>query len=83
MAFGCQANPKRIRSPSEALAIRGGHLVGSCFHLFQNDISFLLFLAWHRRLIARKCDYTDKRPGPGRPGVMRQNAVNNDGSGES
>jgi len=36
-----------------------------------------------RRLIARKCDYTDKRPGPGRPGVMRQIAVNNEGSGES
>ncbi len=29
-------------------------------------------LAWHRRLIARKWDHSDKRRGPGRPGVMRQ-----------
>jgi putative transposase len=29
-------------------------------------------LAWHRRLIARKWDYSAKRRGPGRPGVMRK-----------
>ena len=29
-------------------------------------------LAWHRRLIARKWDYSARRRGPGRPGVMRK-----------
>jgi len=35
------------------------------------------------RLITKKCDYTDKRLRLGGPGVMRQIAINNDGSGES
>jgi hypothetical protein len=29
-------------------------------------------LAWHRRLIARKWDYSSNRRGPGRPGVLRE-----------
>ena len=29
-------------------------------------------LAWHRRLIARKCDYSERRKQPGRPRVMAE-----------
>ena len=48
--------------------ILGRRILGDVASIVSPDT----ILAWHRRLIARKWDHSDKRRGPGRPGVMRQ-----------
>ena len=70
-----QLGKKRLRLTDDQrrrLAAKGKLLGRRILKDFAGIVSPDTILAWHRRLIARKWDYSAKRRGPGRPGVMRQ-----------
>lgn len=74
----CPFGQKRLRLTDDQrcrLAAKGKTLGRKLLDEIATLVTPDTILAWHRRLIARKWDYTSRR-GPGRPGVPRILAEN-------
>jgi len=70
-----QLGRKRLRLTDDQrrrLAAKGKLLGRRILREIASIVSPDTILAWHRKLIARKWDYSARRRGPGRPGVMRK-----------
>ena len=80
--FGCNLMHRKVlasshqhliaEAPAERrrLAVKGKALGGKLLAEVAGIVTPETLLAWHRRLIARKWDYSERRKQPGRPRVM-------------